>query len=62
MPQQVSGTFEKVAVCIYERVLPLDDFCDLSLPVSYTLLFISQLPHLILQLPVGAAHLLIHGG
>lgn len=43
-------------------VLPLDDFCDLGLPVSHALLFISQLPHLILQLLVGAAHILKHAG
>lgn len=49
-----------LSYCMCVCVSPLDDFCDLGLPVSYTLLFVSQLPHLFLQLPVGAAHLLKH--
>lgn len=43
-------------------VSPLDDFCDLSLPVSDALLLVGEFPHLVLQLPVGAAHLLKHAG
>lgn len=58
MPQQVCGT---VYVFSFVRV-PLDDFCDLGLPVSHAFLFISQLPHLILQLAVGAVQLLKHAG
>lgn len=43
-------------------VSPLDDFCDLSLPVSDALLLVGEFPHLVLQLPVGAAHLLKRAG
>lgn len=41
-------------------VSPLDDFSDLGFPVSDTLLLVSQLSHLVLQMPVGAAHFFKH--
>jgi len=39
---------------------PLDDLSDLGLPMGNALLLISQLSHLLLQLPVTTAELLIH--
>lgn len=47
-------------LCVCICVSPLDDFCNLGLPVSNTLLLVGQLSHLVLQLPVGASHLLKH--